>query len=76
MEKPKLKVIARVDCQNLAALKYMVDDYNKKTKSKLDISYTVFFETYFNLYRDTLIRQNIEPSLVVSPIIYIDVIQV
>jgi hypothetical protein len=67
----KLKIIARVDCLNLAALKYIIDDYNKKSKNGLEVNYEIHFETYFNIYRDTLIRQNIEPSLIVSPIIYL-----
>jgi hypothetical protein len=72
-ESIKLKVIAKIDCIHLAALKYIIDDYNKNNNNKLIVTYTHLFETDFNMYRDNLIRKHIEPSLIESPIIYLEV---
>jgi hypothetical protein len=69
----KLNITARIDCVQLAAFKYIIEDFNKKSKSQLQVNYNLLFEADFNIFRQDLLKKHIEPSLIVSPIIYLEV---
>ena len=69
--KIQLLVIGRIDCFRVAALKYIVKDYNKINNNTLHVDFELHFETNFEKFREKLLKDNVDSAVAISPVVYL-----